>query len=115
MLYTAVMSPKLCASLVACPYMWGVVSSLTLSCRLQTLSFCGSNITNNFPCEHSAIVSVARSDPFISQVISFAISIFNEVSSLAIILTTYISIFGTIIKCPLLGDAKKPSLLVPPI
>ncbi|XDB57536.1 hypothetical protein AB1E18_010975 [Capra hircus] len=80
LLYTAVMSPKLCASLVACPYMWGIVSSLTLTCPLQTLSFCGSNIINNFPCEHSAIVSVSCSDPFISQVISFAITIFNEVN-----------------------------------
>ena len=95
LLYTVVMSPKLCASLVACPYMWGVVSSLTLTCFLLELSFCGSNIINNFLCEHSAIVSISCSDPFISQVLSFAITIFKEVSSLAIILTTYISIFGT--------------------
>ncbi|XP_010833744.1 PREDICTED: olfactory receptor 5D13-like [Bison bison bison] len=95
LLYTVVMSPKLCASSVACPYTWGVVSSLTLSCFLLELSFCGSNIINNFLCEHSAIVSISCSDPFISQVLSFAITIFNEVRSLAIILTTYISIFGT--------------------
>ncbi|KAG5200089.1 hypothetical protein JEQ12_006568 [Ovis aries] len=107
LLCTAVMSPKLYASLVACPYMWGVVSSLTLTCPLQTLSFCGSNIMNNFPCEHSAIVSVSRSDPFISQVISFAISTFNEVSSLAIIFTTCISTFGTIIKMPSAGGRQK--------
>ncbi|XP_040113648.1 olfactory receptor 5D13-like [Oryx dammah] len=107
LLYAAVMSPELCASLVACPYMWGVVSSLTLTCPLQTLSFCGSNIINNFLCEHSAIVSISCSDPFISQVISFAIAIFNEVSSLAIILTMYISIFGTIIKMPSAGGRQK--------
>ena len=95
LLYTVVMSPKLCASLVACPYMWGVVSSLTLTCFLLELSFCGSNIINNFLCEHSVIVSVSCSDPFISQVLSFAIAVFSKVSSLAINLTTYISIFGT--------------------
>ena len=90
LLYTAVMSPKPCASLVACPYTWE-----TLTCSLLELSFCGSNIINNFLCEHSVIVSVSCSDPFISQVLSFAIAVFSKVSSLAINLTTYISIFGT--------------------
>ncbi|CAI9153578.1 unnamed protein product [Rangifer tarandus platyrhynchus] len=107
LLYTVVMSPKLCASLVAGPYTWGVVSSLTLTCSLLALSFCGSNIINNFLCEHSVIVSVSCSDPFISQVLCFAIAIFNEVGSLAIILTTYISIFATIRKMPSAGGRQK--------
>ena len=115
LLYTVGMSPELCASLVAGPCTWGVVSSLTLTCSLQTLSFCGSNIISNFLCEHSVIVSISCSDPFISQVLCFAIAIFNEVSSLEIILTTYISIFVTIIKMPSAGICQKPSLLVPPI
>ena len=69
LLYTVGMSPELCASLVAGPCTWGVVSSLTLTCSLQTLSFCGSNIISNFLCEHSVIVSISCSDPFISQVL----------------------------------------------
>ena len=69
LLYTVGMSPELCASLVAGPCTWGVVSSLTLTCSLQTLSFCGSNIINNSLCEHSVIVSISCSDPFISQVL----------------------------------------------
>ncbi|KAB0338982.1 hypothetical protein FD755_025081, partial [Muntiacus reevesi] len=99
-LYPGVMSPKLCASLVAGPYTWGAVSSLTLTCPLLASSFCGSSIINNFLREHSVIVSVSCSDPFISQVLCCAIAIFNEVASLAIILTTYISIFATIRKMP---------------
>ena len=101
------MSPKLCASLVACPYTWGVVSSLTLTYFLQILSFCGSNIINNFLCEHSVIVSVSCSDPFINQVLYFAIAKCNEVNSLIIVLTTYITIFVTIIKMPSSGICQK--------
>nr|XP_010963294.2 olfactory receptor 5D13-like [Camelus bactrianus] len=107
LLYTVVMSPKLCALLVAGPYTWRVVSSLTLTYFLLALSFCGSNIINNFVCEHLAIVSVSCSDPHISQMLCFVIVIFNEVSSLAIILTTYISIFVTIIKMPSAGGRQK--------
>ncbi|XP_029771376.1 olfactory receptor 5D13-like [Suricata suricatta] len=107
LLYKAVMSQKLCASLVAGPYTWGIVSSLILTYFLLTLSFCGSNIINNFVCEHSVIVSVSCSDPYISQMLCFAIAIFNEVSSLVIILTTYIFIFVTVIKMPSAGGRQK--------
>ncbi|XP_036182829.1 olfactory receptor 5D13-like [Myotis myotis] len=107
LLYTVVMSPKLCASLVAGPYTLGIVFSLPLTYFLQALSFCGSNIINNFFCEHSAIVSVSCSDPYISQVLCFAIAILNEVSSLVIILTTYLFIVVTVIKMPLASGRQK--------
>nr|XP_003422775.1 olfactory receptor 5D13-like [Loxodonta africana] len=107
LLYTVVMSPKICASLVAGPYAWGIVASLTLTYFLLALSFCGSTIINNFVCEHSVIVSVSCSDPYISQVLCFVIAIFNEVSSLMIILTTYIFIFITVIKMPSDGGCRK--------
>ncbi|XP_003802495.1 olfactory receptor 5D13-like [Otolemur garnettii] len=107
LLYTVVMSPKLCASLVAGPYTWGIICSLILTCFLLTLSFCGSNIINNFLCEHSVIVSVSCSDPSISQVLCFVIAMFDEVSSLGIILTTYILIFVTILRMPSAGGRQK--------
>ncbi|XP_004443851.1 PREDICTED: olfactory receptor 5D13-like [Ceratotherium simum simum] len=107
LLYTVVMSPKLCASLVAGPYTWGIVSSLTLTYFLLALSFCGSNIINNFLCEHSVIVSVSCSDPYISQMLCFVTAIFNEVSSLVVILTTYIFIFVTVIKMPSASGRQK--------
>ena len=44
---TVVMSPKLCASLVARPYPWGIVAPMMLTFFLLALSFCGSNIINN--------------------------------------------------------------------
>ncbi|XP_006902383.1 PREDICTED: olfactory receptor 5D13-like [Elephantulus edwardii] len=107
LLYTVVMSPKLCASLVAGPYTWGIVASLTLTCFLLTLSFCGSKTINNFVCEHSVIVSVSCSDPHISQLLCFAVAVFNEVSSLMIILTSYIFIVVTVIKMPSAGGSQK--------
>ncbi|XP_012602125.3 olfactory receptor 5D13-like [Microcebus murinus] len=107
LLYTVVMSPKLCASLVSGPYAWGIVCSLTLTYFILTLSFCGSNVLNNFVCEHSVIISVSCSDPYISQVLCFVIAMFDEVSSLGIILITYIFIFVTILKMPSAGGRQK--------
>nr|XP_012602125.2 olfactory receptor 5D13-like [Microcebus murinus] len=107
LLYTVVMSPKLCASLVSGPYAWGIVCSLTLTYFILTLSFCGSNVLNNFVCEHSVIISVSCSDPYISQVLCFVLAMFDEVSSLGIILITYIFIFVTILKMPSAGGRQK--------
>nr|XP_012602126.1 olfactory receptor 5D13-like [Microcebus murinus] len=107
LLYTVVMSPKLCALLVAGPYAWGIVCSLTLTYFVLALSFCGSNILNNFVCEHSVIISVSCSNPYIIQMLCFVIAVFDEVSSLGIILTTYIIIFVTILKMPSAGGRQK--------
>ncbi|XP_047625342.1 olfactory receptor 5D13-like [Phacochoerus africanus] len=107
LIYTVVMSPKLCASLVARPYPWGIVTPMMLTFFLLSLSFCGSNIINNFVCEHSVIVSFSCSDPSISQVLCFVIAIFNEGISLVIMLTIYTPIFVSFLKTPSAGGHQK--------
>uniref|UniRef100_A0ABI7XKV4 Olfactory receptor n=1 Tax=Felis catus TaxID=9685 RepID=A0ABI7XKV4_FELCA len=81
LLYLTIMSPKLCAPLVAGSYSCGI-----------------SNIINNFICDHSVIVSVFCSDPYISQMCCFIIAIFDEVSSLMVILKSYTLIFVTVMR-----------------
>ncbi|XP_071473176.1 olfactory receptor 5D13-like [Marmota flaviventris] len=100
LLYTTIMSQKLCVLLVAGSYTWGVVCSLTLTYFLLALSYCESNIINNFFCDHSVIVSVSCSDPYISQMLCFIIAVFNEVSSLIIITMSYVFIFITVMRMP---------------
>ncbi|XP_017510119.3 olfactory receptor 5D13-like [Manis javanica] len=100
LLYATAVSQKLCALLVAGSYSWGIMCSLTLTYFLLALSYCESNIINNFICDHSVIVSVSCSNPYISQMMCFIIAIFNEVSSLIIILTSYVLIFITVMRMP---------------
>ncbi|XP_062951099.1 olfactory receptor 5D13-like [Cynocephalus volans] len=100
LLYSTIMSQKLSALLVGGSYTWGVVCSLTLTYFLLTLSYCKSSIMNNFFCEYSVIISVSCSDPYITQMLCFIIAVFNEVSSLVIILMSYILIFITVMKIP---------------
>ncbi|XP_017652265.1 olfactory receptor 5D18-like [Nannospalax galili] len=107
LLYTVAMSSKLCSILVGASYSWGFICSLTLTYFLQKLSFQGVNVINNFLCEHTAIVAVSLSDPYINQVIIFASATFNEISTLIIILTSYIFIFITVMKMPSTGGRHK--------
>ncbi|XP_049636692.1 olfactory receptor 5D18-like [Suncus etruscus] len=107
LLYITVMSQKLCATLVGISYSWAIVVTLILTYFLQGLSYKGKNTINNFLCEFNAIVSVSHSDLYIIQQITLVLGMFNELSTLLIILTSYALIFITIMKMPAKGGRQK--------
>ncbi|XP_053780776.1 olfactory receptor 5D18 [Desmodus rotundus] len=98
LLYTVAMSQTLCAMLVAGSYAWGVVCSLILTCSAIQLSFQGFNTINHFFCEFSSLLSLSCSDTHVNQLLLFVFATFNEVSTLLIILTSYVFILVTVLK-----------------
>nr|XP_003423713.1 olfactory receptor 5D18-like [Loxodonta africana] len=97
LLYTDAMSQRLCAMLVVGSYAWGVGCSLMLTCSALKLSFHGSNTINHF-CEFSSLLSLSCSNTHLSELLLFIFATFNVVSTLLIILTSYVSIVVTILK-----------------
>ncbi|XP_047374994.1 olfactory receptor 5D18-like [Sciurus carolinensis] len=100
LLYTVAMSQKLCAVLVAGSYAWGAACSLILTCSALQLSFHGSNTIDHFFCEFSSLLSLSCSDPHINSLLLFVFATFSGVSTLLIILTSYMFILVTILKMP---------------
>nr|XP_027792420.1 olfactory receptor 5D16 [Marmota flaviventris] len=98
LLYTVVMSQRLCAMLVFGSYAWGVACSLTLTCSALKLYFQGFNTINHFFCELSSLISLSCSDSYLSQLLLFTVATFNEISTLFIILTSYLFIIATTLK-----------------
>ncbi|EPY85201.1 olfactory receptor 5D18 [Camelus ferus] len=98
LLYTVAMSQKLCTTLVVVSYAWGVACSLILTCSVTKLSFWGFNTLNHFFCEFSSLLSLSCSDTYLNQLLLFIFATFNEVSTLFIILTSYVFIVVTILK-----------------
>ncbi|XP_072476729.1 olfactory receptor 5D18-like isoform X2 [Notamacropus eugenii] len=107
LLYMVTMSRKRCTLLVTGAYVWGITSSLIFTYSLIRLSFCGTNIINNFLCEYSVILSASCSDRHLSEMILFILANFNVLSTLIIILTSYTFIFVTIIKMQSVRGRKK--------
>ncbi|XP_060031741.1 olfactory receptor 5D13-like [Erinaceus europaeus] len=107
LLYTTAMSFRLCSLLVGASYSWGLICSGTLTYLLVESSYRGKNIIRNFVCEHAAIASVSYSDPYISQQTILVLATFNEISTLMIILTSYVFIFITVMKRPSTGGRRK--------
>ncbi|XP_043827613.1 olfactory receptor 5D18-like [Dromiciops gliroides] len=98
LLYTVAMSQKLCALLVAGAYSWGIISSLIFTYSLLVLSFCGTNIINNFLCEYSVILSASCSDRHFSEMILVIFANFNELSTIIVIIMSYLFIFVTVMR-----------------
>ncbi|XP_077003586.1 olfactory receptor 5D18 [Tamandua tetradactyla] len=98
LLYTVAMSQKLCVLLVVGSYTWGVACSLILTCSAFNLCFHGLNTINHFFCEFSSLLSLSCSDTYLNQLLLFIFATFNEVSTLIIILATYVFIVVTILK-----------------
>ncbi|MBZ3880320.1 Olfactory receptor 5D18 [Sciurus carolinensis] len=100
LLYTVAMSQKFCAMLVTGSYAWGAACSLILTCSALQLSFHGSNTIDHFFCEFSFLLSLSCSDPHIISLLLFVFATFSGVSTLLIILTSYMFILVTILKMP---------------
>ncbi|XP_047734541.1 olfactory receptor 5D18-like [Prionailurus viverrinus] len=98
LLYTVAMPQKFCAMLVVGSFTWGVACSLILTCSAIKLSFQGFNTINHFFCEFSALLSLSCSDIYINQLLLFIFATFNVVSTLLIILMSYVFIIVTILK-----------------
>ncbi|XP_023398134.2 olfactory receptor 5D18-like [Loxodonta africana] len=98
LLYTVAMSQRLCAMLVGGSYVWGVGCSLIFTCSALKLSFHGSNIINHLFCKFSSLLSLSCSNTYLNELLLFIFATFNVVSTLLIILTSYVSILVTILK-----------------
>ncbi|XP_027715031.1 olfactory receptor 5D18-like [Vombatus ursinus] len=98
LLYIVVMSQKRCALLLTSVYTWGIISSSLFIYSLLILSFSGTNIINNFLCEYSAILSASISDTHVTEMIFFILANFDTFFTLIVVLTSYLSIFITVLK-----------------
>ncbi|CAH6788327.1 Olfr1161 [Phodopus roborovskii] len=92
------MSKKLCICLVVGSYAWGLTCSLTMTCSAVQLSFVGFNTIDHFFCEFSSLLALSCSDTRVNQILLFSLSTVNALSTLLIILLSYVFILGTILK-----------------
>ncbi|XP_077175053.1 olfactory receptor 5AR1-like [Paroedura picta] len=98
LLYTVVMSKKVCKRLMAVAYMIGTVDSIAYTCSTFHLSFCSSNVINHFFCDIPPLFELSCSDTYVSEIVMFAFDGYVEAGSLGIILVSYIYILTKIMR-----------------
>ncbi|XP_056659736.1 olfactory receptor 1038-like [Monodelphis domestica] len=98
LLYLVVMSQKLCIQIVAVAYTYSFLGALTNTIVTFRLSYCGSNVINNFYCDDVALLPLSCSNTYTKQMMIFVFAGFNIISSSMIIIISYIFIIASILR-----------------
>ncbi|XP_032346336.1 olfactory receptor 1030-like [Camelus ferus] len=96
--YGSKMSRRVCLSLVAANYIYGLANGLAQTILLLRLSFCGPNAINHFYCADPPLMVLACSDTYVKETAMFVVAGANLTCSLTIILISYIFIFSAILR-----------------
>nr|CAI9692427.1 unnamed protein product [Rangifer tarandus platyrhynchus] len=98
LLYTVVMSPRVCWVLVAVPYVYSGSVSLVTTIKIFLSSFCGHNIISHFYCDSLPLLTLLCSETRDIELFILVCSVFNLVSSLLVVVLSYILILKAILQ-----------------
>ncbi|XP_068800509.1 olfactory receptor 5G9-like [Struthio camelus] len=98
LVYSIVMSPRLCFRLVTGSYLVGLMNSMGHTMGILNLSFCGSNVIDLFFCDISLLISLSTSDTTLNRIILTTSANVYGVSSSIVVLLSYLAILSTILR-----------------
>ncbi|NXG59440.1 O1020 protein, partial [Hemiprocne comata] len=97
LLYLRVISSRVCWQLVAWSYLIAFLSAMVLTGCTFGGSFCGPNHVDHFFCDPMPVLKLTCSDTHHSQVVIFTLVTINGVSTVGIILVSYIHILHMVL------------------
>ncbi|XP_055278700.1 olfactory receptor 8K3-like [Moschus berezovskii] len=98
LLYTVIVSQRVCRALVAIPYLYSSFVSLLVTVTIFNSSFCGDNVISHFYCDSLPILSLLCSNTHEIALIILVLSGFNLIFSLLIVLVSYLLILSAIVR-----------------
>ncbi|XP_040465653.1 olfactory receptor 1052-like [Falco naumanni] len=98
LLYSAVMTPGLCMWLVVGSYIGGVLNAIIQMTFIIRLPFCRSNVINHFFCDVPPLLALSCASTYINEIILFSLAGVIELSTISIILVSYIFISFAILR-----------------
>uniref|UniRef100_G1QAL6 Olfactory receptor n=1 Tax=Myotis lucifugus TaxID=59463 RepID=G1QAL6_MYOLU len=98
LLYSQVMSSKLCTSLVAASYLGGFLNSIIITSETFTLNFCGDNIIDDFFCDLPPLVKLACDVKESYQAMLYFILASNIITPTVLIFASYLFIIAAILR-----------------
>ncbi|XP_019268087.2 olfactory receptor 5AL1-like [Panthera pardus] len=98
LLYVILMPRKLCLQMVTSSYIYGLTVGLVQAVATFHMSFCDSNVVNQFYCDDVPLSALACSDTQVKELMLWIIAGFNVFFSLIVVLISYVFIVFTILK-----------------
>ncbi|XP_006214192.1 olfactory receptor 5I1-like [Vicugna pacos] len=106
LLYTVVMSKRVCCRLAIGAFLGGTVSSIIHTTNTFHLSFCSKEI-NHFFCDISPLFSLACTDTYVHDIVLVLFASLVEALCLLTVLLSYVCIMAAILKTGSAGGRKK--------
>ncbi|XP_055148974.1 olfactory receptor 5AP2 [Symphalangus syndactylus] len=107
LLYPVLMSGRICCLLIATSFLAGFGNAAIYTGMTFRLSFCGPNRINHFYCDTPPLLKLSCSNTRVNGIVIMAFSSFNVISSVMIVLISYLCIFIAILKMPSLEGRHK--------
>ncbi|XP_019568957.2 olfactory receptor 5AL1 [Rhinolophus sinicus] len=89
LLYVVLMPRRLCVQMVTSSYIYGFSVGLIQAMATFHMSFCDSNVVNQFYCDDVPLIALACSDTHVKELMLLVIAGFNVFCSLIIVLISY--------------------------
>ncbi|KAB1272479.1 Olfactory receptor 5G3 [Camelus dromedarius] len=107
LLYTLIMSQRVCVQLVLGPYAVGLLSTMMHTIHTFCLPFCGPNIVNHFFCDISPLLSLVCADTWINKLVLFIFTGAIGVLSGLIIMVSYVCILVAVLRIQTADGRRK--------
>ncbi|KFO29548.1 olfactory receptor 5B2 [Fukomys damarensis] len=96
--YTSTMTADVCAGLVMGCYAISILNACIQIGNTFSLSFCNSNLVHHFFCDIPAVMALSCSDQQVCELVLVYVVSFHILFVILVISTSYIFIFGTILR-----------------
>ncbi|XP_006148814.1 olfactory receptor 8K5 [Tupaia chinensis] len=107
LLYNVIMSQRICLVLVGIPYVYSTFQSVMITSKIFVSTFCGSNIISYFYCENVPLVTMLCTNAREIELLIILFSALNWISSLIVVLVSYILILLAIFQMQSAEGKKK--------
>ncbi|XP_003802449.1 olfactory receptor 8K5-like [Otolemur garnettii] len=107
LLYNMILSQGLCHVLVGIPYLYSTFQALFFTTKIFTLTFCGSDIINHFYCDVVPLLPMLCSNAQEIEWLIILFSAFNLISSLLVVLVSYLLILLAVFRMHSAEGRKK--------
>ncbi|XP_053117228.1 olfactory receptor 49-like [Hemicordylus capensis] len=98
--YSTIMSSQICALLVLCCWVGGLLLIMGPAVALFQMPFCGTNIINHFFCDNGPLNKLVCVDTSLLELVNFLIATLSLLGTLAVNIVSYVNIISTIMHIP---------------
>ncbi|XP_007954701.1 olfactory receptor 1F12 [Orycteropus afer afer] len=98
--YSTIMTPHLCACLVAVPWVIATLNPLLHTVMMAHLHFCSDNVIHHFFCDINSLLPLSCSNTSLNQLMVLVVVGLLFVVPSGCILVSYVGIISTVMKVP---------------